>query len=382
MSRAKSDFVDWASCLHPFGEDPYGPALPHDPVCAAIREARREDDPGLPQGVWERELKRADWDKALSLSLGVLRERSKDMQVAGWACEAALMRYGFASLPGGLRMIAGLCSGFGDGLHPQPEGSDQEARLARLAWLDSTLAERAASLPITEASPDVPAATYADWMAMEHRERIQNGNGKNGVAGDARRMLNLAGTQTSPAFHASLHGQLREALLALDELARAADALCGGQAPSFHALRDRLEHIDARVLAWHPSAGTESPRIPTFLSRLFVFAAATAIVLLAGTGVCLPFRHRRLPHAHRAAQPRPLAGETGRLVGRHDAGGTARRVAGAGGEPRLHQKIARNDQRIAFFRPTPRKSVKERIYGRIDPEAARQGTPAARTDYL
>ena len=125
MSRAKSDFVDWASCLHPFGEDPYGPALPHDPVCAAIREARREDDPGLPQGVWERELKRADWDKALSLSLGVLRERSKDMQVAGWACEAALMRYGFGSLPGGLRMIAGLCSGFGDGLHPQPEGSDQ-----------------------------------------------------------------------------------------------------------------------------------------------------------------------------------------------------------------------------------------------------------------
>ena len=78
------------------------------------------DDPGLPQGVWERELKRADWDKALSLSLGVLRERSKDMQVAGWACEAALMRYGFASLPGGLRVIAGLCSGFGDGLHPQP----------------------------------------------------------------------------------------------------------------------------------------------------------------------------------------------------------------------------------------------------------------------
>ena len=258
MSRAKSDFVDWASCLHPFGEDPYGPALPHDPVCAAIREARREDDPGLPQGVWERELKRADWDKALSLSLGVLRERSKDMQVAGWACEAALMRYGFASLPGGLRMIAGLCSGFGDGLHPQPEGSDQEARLARLAWLDSTLAERAASLPITEASPDVPAATYADWMAMEHRERIQNGNGKNGVAGDARRMLNLAGTQTSPAFHASLHGQLREALL---------------------------------VLAWHPSAGTDPlvsppsspaslsspPPPPSFSSREQAYASLSAI---------------------------------------------------------------------------------------------------------
>lgn len=218
----------------------------------------------------------------------------------------------------------------------------------RLAWLDSTLAERAASLPITEASPDVPAATYADWMAMEHRERIQNGNGKNGVAGDARRMLNLAGAQTSPAFHASLHGQLREALLALDELARAADALCGGQAPSFQALRDRLEHIDARVLAWHPSAGTDppvsppsspaslsSPPPPSFSSREQAYASLSALA---------DYLMRTEPHS-----PAPWLVKRAVSWGGHDAGGTARRVAGAGGKPCLHQEIARNDQRIAFF---------------------------------
>ncbi|MFQ8890397.1 MAG: type VI secretion system ImpA family N-terminal domain-containing protein [Bilophila wadsworthia] len=146
---------------HPFGEDPYGPALRRRSARAATREARRDDRPSAQEF---RNGNSGRLDKALSLSLAA-RDAPR-MQVAGWACEAALMRYGFASLPGGLRMIAGLCSGFGDGLHPQPEGSDQEARLARLAWLDSTLAERAASLPITEASPDVPAATYADWMAM------------------------------------------------------------------------------------------------------------------------------------------------------------------------------------------------------------------------
>ncbi|MFR5647084.1 MAG: hypothetical protein ACLUDQ_11875 [Bilophila wadsworthia] len=215
-------------------------------------------------------------------------------------------------------------------------------------------------------------------MAMEHRERIQNGNGKNGVAGDARRMLNLAGTQTSPAFHASLHGQLREALLALDELARAADALCGGQAPSFHALRDRLEHIDARVLAWHPSAGTDPPYhlpLPPLCRRRRHRHRSPR-----GNRRMPPFRHRRLPHAPEPHSPAPW------LVKRAVSwGGNAGELLDScwgRGEPRLHQKIARNDQRIAFFRPTPRKSVKERIYGRIDPEAARQGTPAARTDYL
>lgn len=84
MSRAKSDFVDWASCLHPFGSRSVRSGIAAwIPFAPPSERLRREDDPGLPQGVWERELKRADWDKALSLSLGVLRERSKDMQVAG-----------------------------------------------------------------------------------------------------------------------------------------------------------------------------------------------------------------------------------------------------------------------------------------------------------
>lgn len=255
MSRANLDPVDWASCLKPLGDAPCGPALPHDPVYDAVREARREEDPDLPQGVWERECKRADWALALSLALGALRERTKELQLAGWACEAALMEHGFAALAGGLRMVAGLCSAFGDCLHPQAENGDQEARLARFAWLDATLAERVSSLPLTEPAPGTSeTCSYADWLRMEHHERLQNGNGKkngNGARG-ARDVLDAAGMRTSPAFHAALHADVREALAALDALFLAADSLCGEQAPSFHSLRERLERIDERVLAWHP----------------------------------------------------------------------------------------------------------------------------------
>lgn len=280
MSRAKSESVDWTSCLHPFEGEPCGPPLQNDPICTAIREARREDNPDLPQGVWERELKRADWDQALSLSLGVLRERSKDIQVAGWACEAALMRDGFVALPGGLRMIAQLCSVFGDGLHPQPEGEDQEARLARLVWLDTTLVDRVASLPITEAASGISGVAYADWRRMEHHERLQNGNGK-----DVRRSLELAGTQTAPSFHAALHEHIVEALSALDELVCVADVLCGGQAPSFHMIHDLLERIDVRIRAWHPAVESKTPSfeipllssVSSYSSREQAYASLAAI---------------------------------------------------------------------------------------------------------
>ncbi len=48
----------------------------------AIIEARREDNAALPQGVWQRELKRADWAAVERLCAETLAARSKDLQVA------------------------------------------------------------------------------------------------------------------------------------------------------------------------------------------------------------------------------------------------------------------------------------------------------------
>jgi len=62
-----------------------GPSLLHDPVFDAIREARREDDASLPQGVWTAPLKKADWPAVTRLCTQVLATRSKDVQVAAIA---------------------------------------------------------------------------------------------------------------------------------------------------------------------------------------------------------------------------------------------------------------------------------------------------------
>ncbi len=47
---------------------PAGPFLLYDPIYDAIRAARSADQPELPQGIWQADLKRADWDEAIRLA--------------------------------------------------------------------------------------------------------------------------------------------------------------------------------------------------------------------------------------------------------------------------------------------------------------------------
>ena len=94
------------------GEQPCGPSLRYAGDYERIRDARREDDPNLPQGVWQSELKRANWDEVVRLSVDALARRSKDVQIAAWLLEALIHRRGFAGIPVGLGVMVGLCRAY------------------------------------------------------------------------------------------------------------------------------------------------------------------------------------------------------------------------------------------------------------------------------
>ena len=54
--------VDVDAFLIPISaENPSGEWLRFEPVYDEIQRLRQEDDPNLPLGVWQRELKKADW---------------------------------------------------------------------------------------------------------------------------------------------------------------------------------------------------------------------------------------------------------------------------------------------------------------------------------
>ncbi|MET0964102.1 MAG: type VI secretion system protein TssA [Noviherbaspirillum sp.] len=113
-----------------------GASLLHDPVFDAIQEARREDDPSLPQGVWAAPLKKADWPAVARLCAQALAARSKDVQLATWLGEAWIALHGAAC---GLRatlLLQELCERYWEDLHPLPRDGDIEFRTMPLEWAD------------------------------------------------------------------------------------------------------------------------------------------------------------------------------------------------------------------------------------------------------
>lgn len=162
---AESTFaIDIERLLAPVSQEaPAGEPLRYEGTYDRVREARREDDPTLPQGVWVTRLKTADWKLVAELCAEALERRSKDLQLAVWLADAWVQLGGVGAAAPGLRLIAGLCEHYWDTMFPALDDDGLEARGDLLGWLDEALARRLRMLPLVEGSEDRPPCTLADW---------------------------------------------------------------------------------------------------------------------------------------------------------------------------------------------------------------------------
>ena len=146
-------------------EPPCGEWLRYEGTYEQIRDARREDDAGLPQGVWQTELKRANWGAVEELCAEALAGRSKDLQLATWLLEAWIQLDGFAGAARGLELMHRLCSDFWEDMFPAL-GDDLAPRLAPIQWVNDKLSRRVRLLRLTHpAIEGLSAYSLADWDA-------------------------------------------------------------------------------------------------------------------------------------------------------------------------------------------------------------------------
>jgi len=246
------------------GDDPAGVPLRYEGTYDRVREARRADDPSLPQGVWTHELKRADWNAAASLCREALETRSKDLQLGAWLAEAWTGGHGFAGAAAGLTALLALCERWWDEAWPRGEDDQDtvEARARVFEWLDGRLADLLLQTPVTRPEID-DAGTFA-WLHRDAALRLEN-TARRDPAGareaEAKGAVTLARFDRAVAltptpFHATRAAALARAAYATTRLQALLDARCGVEAPGLL----RLSALLAALRGWTEGVLATRPR--------------------------------------------------------------------------------------------------------------------------
>lgn len=146
---------------------PGGESIRYTETYDAIQEARRADDPSLPMGIWQRELKKADWTALADLCEEAIQNRSKDLYLAVWLVEAWLHRHGAAGVAAGMELLHGLCRDLWDDLYPQVDPDDPDVRAAPFEWLNDKLPIALGLVTVTQPdSADALPYTWADVVTV------------------------------------------------------------------------------------------------------------------------------------------------------------------------------------------------------------------------
>jgi len=256
MENANSPLFDIVDALlKPLaGDEPTGVSARYDPVIAEIRIARESDDPSLPQGEWERPLKKADWPQVASLCSQTLSERSKDLQIAAWLTEAWIHLHQVDGLRAGVRLMHGLLNTYWDGVHPrQSEDGDYDARVAPLAWMNEsmplTLRLNVGLLPWPDRKPSYISLedwTKAPLVAPSKSENDQDKE-PNLAATPSRDELMLLGATTAAPQLMKLRESLALAMAEWKAFDVMVDERLSKEAPSLSRVTETMGLIDRAI---------------------------------------------------------------------------------------------------------------------------------------
>lgn len=139
-------------------------------VYDAIKEAKFEEDDNVSFGIWEHDLKKADWPKTLQLCIDALSRQSKDLQILGCLLEALANLEGFGGILKAIEILNEFISKFWLTCYPRTEdnSSDQEQKIRILNWIYSTIEKRSRFIPFINDGVEVSLYSYDYAIEMKN----------------------------------------------------------------------------------------------------------------------------------------------------------------------------------------------------------------------
>ena len=227
-------------------ENPCGTYLKLDPVYDEIMKARVSDDPNLPLGEWQRDLKKADWALVKDRTQAALVSRTKDLQLAIWLLEAKTHLSGFSGFADGVILVADLTDHFWDQIFPRITDGDIEYRTNLFRWMNDKLQPVLKKIPLTSTNAQINYS-WNDWERGAVAEGMPKEAGPN--VGEPLKLATIQhAISLSPnEFFGELSDSISQGLAGLDYLAEVLERRCGPDAPSISGLSELLLQIQGTL---------------------------------------------------------------------------------------------------------------------------------------
>ncbi len=217
-------------------------------VLKQVRTAARTAERKVAVADDDAQALRPNWRPVHDLATKILRDESKDLEVAAYLIEALVRLHGFAGLRDGFRLCRGLVEAYWDELHPFPD--DEEGLTGRVAALmslngyetDGTLIAPILTIPLTGGSSPGPYSYSQYDQALRTEGLVDAAAKKRRVDRGAVTMKQFldAVAQTPVEFYVRLAGEIVECRAEFDALRGLLDELCGDQAPHSSNIRNAL----------------------------------------------------------------------------------------------------------------------------------------------
>jgi type VI secretion system protein ImpA len=200
-------------------------------------------------GVWQHNLKVADWDDVSNVALRALSGKSKDLQIAIWLLEAQIHKHGFSGIAPSIHLIMELCAKFWQDMHPQIEVDDDlDYRTNLIAWVNDKLQPTLKQLPITDSRNEIQYS-WADWeMAIQIEQLSDQTTNKKGQYVSTQSIFQSIAI-TPIEFYRELHSNISDAIITIDSFSRLLDEKCGEEAPSLNNFKTLLLEIRETLTA-------------------------------------------------------------------------------------------------------------------------------------
>lgn len=196
----------------------------------------------------------APWRTVVDLAPKILKEKSKDLEVASWYTEGLIRLHGLAGLRDGFKLILSLVQTHWDGLYPEPDEDGLETKVAPITGLNGDGSDGTLLMPIRNAAltDEGDYGSFNLWQYQKARDNDKitdedERQSRIGALGYSLQDIEQTIAQSPVEFYIDMIATLQELTDDYKTLCALLRDHCGNDAPPSSNITALLEEVTRSV---------------------------------------------------------------------------------------------------------------------------------------